>query len=546
MRSIPVLAGLLLMVWVGMIGCGGRQGGVVLATVGEHVVTVEDLRAFVDGLLPGLKTKKEGLEGKRDYLQTMIDRQLLLVEARARGLDRTAEFIEDSRRAVQGILAREYERREITIELTEEEIRQYFEEECLGRQLRISYIRVRRKEEAEAIAEELRKGRHFEDLAREHSLDMASGPKGGDLGFFTKARARSRLIPGDFFFSMQVGDISDPYSTKFGYQIIKITEEKPADLESQRGGIVGALRKRRFLDRKAELVEELGGRFKLRLHPEGLGLLLKKNIRGLSEEQKKTPLYTFEGGEVTIGDYIYAFFEVMQRPAVGDSACVVWAARQVVLPKALMTEAAHHMGLHREPTIASRLQKKEEESLLTSLRKVELADGQNIGEEEIRAFYDEHPHRFMLGPEVTVREILVRTEEEARRLLNESRQGADMAELAERHTLRRTRWGKGEIHIHLGMDDVKYGPLAKDCQDARVGEFRGPIEVEGVYSIYKVLDRIEERPEPFETAKRRARAYLRIGRENELFSQLLRRLREKYSPEIVTYEENLKKVSIGV
>jgi len=545
MRRISVsIAVLLLTVWG---GCGGGKERAVLATVGQHVITVEGLQTFVDGLLPGLKTKKEGMEAKRDYLQTMIDRELLLVEAVARGLDEAPEVVESFKRVERRILARTYEYKEIDskIEITEEEIRRYFEDEGLHRQLRFSYIRVRTKEEAEEIAKEIREGRPFEDLARDRSLDMATGPRGGDLGFLTQELARSKLIPGDRFTSMQVGDVSEPYKTKFGYRFIKATEERPADLESQRGGIVRALRNRKVSDRKAELGEELGARFKLTLHPEGLRLL--SNIRGgnLSEEFQGTPLYTFEGGEVTVGDYIYTSFRSMRRPVVGDSANVVRSARQMILPEVLMAEAARRAGLHQEAETISRLKKKEEEAFIEALRKIELKDVAAVSEEEIRAFYDEHPELFTLRPEATIREILVRTEEEARRLLDEARGGADMEKLAEQHTLRRTRWGKGEIRISLGMDEMRYGPVAEDCRNAQIGELRGPIQVEGFYSIYTVLGRKGERLEPFETAKRRARGYLRIRREKELFAGLLNRLREKYNSDVVVYEGNLKDVSIG-
>lgn len=532
-------------------GCGGREETVLLATVGQYAIAVEDLQAFIDDLLPGLKSKKEGMEARQDYLQTMIDRALLLLEARDRGLDKAPEFVKEFEREEQAILARVYEREEIDgkIEITEEEIRRYFEDEGLHRQLRFSYIRVRTKEEAEEIAREIREGRPFEDLARDRSLDMATGPRGGDLGFLTKELARSKLIPGHYFTSMQVEDVSEPYSTRFGYRLIKVTEEKPADLEPQRGSIVRALRNRKVLDRKAELGEELGVRFKLTLHSEGLRIL--SNIRGgdLSEESQRTPLYTFQGGEVTVGDYIYASLKSMRRPVVGDSVSIVRSAWHAVLPGVLMAEAARRSEFDREPETASRIRNKEEELLITALRKTELGGAaeadEEVSEEEIRAFYDEHPELFTLRPEVTIREILVRTEEEADRLLGEIRRGADIEELAEQHTLRRTRWGRGEIRISLGMDEVRYGPVAEDCRDAQVGELRGPIQVEEFYSIYKVLARTGERPEPFESAQRRSRGYLRIHREKELFARLLDGLREKYRSDVVRYEENLKKVSIG-
>lgn len=80
---------------------------------------------------------------------------------------------------------------------------------------------TRTKEEAlelaASLAERARKGEDFAELAKEFS-DGPSGPRGGDLGSWQKGR----MIP-EFDAAveqMEIGDISDPVETAFGYHVI--------------------------------------------------------------------------------------------------------------------------------------------------------------------------------------------------------------------------------------------------------------------------------------------------------------------------------------
>lgn len=90
---------------------------------------------------------------------------------------------------------------------------------------------TRSKEEALAEAERVAalaqdNPGEFAKFAEEYS-DGPSGPKGGDLGFFTHERMAKPFA--DAAFSMPPGVISDVVETEFGYHIIKVTDEKTAE-----------------------------------------------------------------------------------------------------------------------------------------------------------------------------------------------------------------------------------------------------------------------------------------------------------------------------
>ena len=98
------------------------------------------------------------------------------------------------------------------------------------------------KSKAEKVLSQIKNGAGFLEKAREHS-DCPSKEKGGSLGTF----AKGQMVP-EFekvVFEMEVGQISDPVKTQFGYHIIKKdsqTAMQKLDLESVRAYILKELK----------------------------------------------------------------------------------------------------------------------------------------------------------------------------------------------------------------------------------------------------------------------------------------------------------------
>jgi len=79
------------------------------------------------------------------------------------------------------------------------------------------------KLEAEEIKRMLDEGDNFEELAMAYS-DDASASNGGDLGWFGKGRMVKEFE--DAAFALNVGEVSDPVRTQFGWHIIKVLDKK--------------------------------------------------------------------------------------------------------------------------------------------------------------------------------------------------------------------------------------------------------------------------------------------------------------------------------
>jgi len=120
----------------------------------------------------------------------------------------------------------------------------------------------RSEDEARALAESLtqriRDGEAFADLAAEFSEDPASADTGGDLGWIEPGVMMASFE--DALFAMEVGAISDPVQTEFGWHIIRLDEvEEPRgqSFEEARFEIESEVRQERAEDMYIELSERM-------------------------------------------------------------------------------------------------------------------------------------------------------------------------------------------------------------------------------------------------------------------------------------------------
>jgi peptidyl-prolyl cis-trans isomerase C len=87
--------------------------------------------------------------------------------------------------------------------------------------VRASHILVKTEAEVIDLKSQIDGGTDFGKLAREHS-DCPSGAEGGDLGSFGHGAMVAEFDK--VAFDLEVGDVSDPVKTQFGYHLIHRTE----------------------------------------------------------------------------------------------------------------------------------------------------------------------------------------------------------------------------------------------------------------------------------------------------------------------------------
>jgi parvulin-like peptidyl-prolyl isomerase len=163
-------------------------------------------------------------------------------------------------------------------------------------------------------------------------------------------------------------------------------------------------------------------------------------------------------------------------------------------------------------------------------------------EEEMRAHYDAHPEMYKIPEEIVIQEIMVADRERAKALLEEIRNGADMADLATQHSLRRFSEENGGLYAMRAFEKLIYKEIMAVALNAPDLELQGPVELQNpmpatmrepqtmtvAYSIFKVLQRLPERVQTFELSREKAQYFARQAKQQSQLRDLNLQLRRKY------------------
>jgi len=105
-----------------------------------------------------------------------------------------------------------------------------------------SHILVETAEQAQAIVAEIAAGADFAEVAKAKSTGP-SGPNGGELGWFGAGQMVKPFE--DAVLALEVGAVSEPVQTQFGWHVIKLNERRetpPPTLEMVRAELEQSVR----------------------------------------------------------------------------------------------------------------------------------------------------------------------------------------------------------------------------------------------------------------------------------------------------------------
>ena len=237
---------LLLAAFFALSGCGNPKSR-PLATVDGKAITVGDFDKRVSKMPAYYKTLAS--QRKKDFLDDMINEQLIYKEALKRGIGRDTEvkeLVDEAKRKI--IIAKLMEVEVKKSAVNEEKIKEFYglhkTDFVTPLKLRASHIMVDTEAEAGEVLQKLKDGGDFAQLAKQYSKDP-SKDRGGDIGYFIKGQLMPEIE--DVCFKLQVGQTSDMIKTKFGYHIVKLTdriEPRTVELSEVRDAIEKELKDR--------------------------------------------------------------------------------------------------------------------------------------------------------------------------------------------------------------------------------------------------------------------------------------------------------------
>jgi peptidyl-prolyl cis-trans isomerase C len=199
----------------------------VLATVNGKQITEEDLKIAADDLRGRIPPQIEGKARDAYLLDFLIDGELVAQKALAEKADQTPEFAKKLAYAREKLLMESVLEQVAKTAATDAAIKAAYDEAAKAQkpqtEIHARHILVNTEEEAKAALKRLMDGKEeFADIAKAVSKDP--GAEGGDLGWFTK----DRMVPefAEAAFKLDVGQVSDPVKTPFGWHIIEVLDKR--------------------------------------------------------------------------------------------------------------------------------------------------------------------------------------------------------------------------------------------------------------------------------------------------------------------------------
>ena len=251
------------------------------AVVGGNKITVEEIAEDLERFEESSEFERLSEQGDAQELKRQVEQQLLSQEIRRAVLEPRAEelgveatdeeitarldeikadyetqgafeealkeqnlTLEQVEQLVADRLLEEKLRAKVTEDAapSEEEIQSYYEEnQARYEETEAQHILVQDEAQAADIKEQLDAARSakvedlFAKLARRFSIDDSNAANAGELGFFG---------PGDFVApfekaaaKLEIGEISEPVQTEFGWHVIRVTDRRVAPFEEVAGDI---------------------------------------------------------------------------------------------------------------------------------------------------------------------------------------------------------------------------------------------------------------------------------------------------------------------
>ena len=505
-----------------------------LARVNGEVITGEGLnREFSRHHMSLDKIIGDESEVRR-YLDKVIERRLLLQEARRMGLHEAGdirEFVAVFRgeKIRQALLKDEVDEKS---KPTDEEVRAVYDR--YDEDLEIRHVVVETQAEAEAIRKRVLGGGDLEKIAREQSIantavqgGLAATGWGGDP-------AREQVM-----YALQPGELSAVFKSALGWELVrmekrtKIAKRPPFGKLSQR--IRTILERRAREARSPQFLEELRQKHAARaLDCPVRSADLRKALEAGSPEAKalgERVCASWTEGELT-------FVKLAARVELPDLEKLP-VERQEEIGKQIVTalldekvlEAeAEGRGYPSRPEIVDAVVAREEDLVEDRLLGGYVLKGIEAKDDEVKAYYDAHPGEFVDPARYRIAQIVVPTPELVKEVQAKLAAGESFAVLAKTYSKDARTADEGGVVGEFTKPQL--GAQFEAVFALEEGEVSAPIKSGNGLHLVKVLSIVPERALAFDEAKTKVQRAIMQPRVDERTKKWVGQLRAAANIEV--------------
>ena len=502
-----------------------------MARVGTGAIRAADFESMARQLLAGPYHGAQVIDDslRADLLQAMVARQLVLDEARRRGL---AELDRAELEQLQArLLTRHlYETRvHRSVEVTEPGLDSLAAVAGYDLEVRFRHVMCMTKADAEGVLDALRSGRTLAELATERSVHRPTAGRGGDMGWLPMADMLPEVV--EAVADLEVGKVHmAPVRSRYGYHIFELIDRRSVSVDAHRVSVERLWEVRKHEGQVDAYLDSLA---------EARGLTCEGEAG--SGPTTQVLCRWQDDGRLTR----QAFHDYLTHSSRGDTLSAEARRRQLrhAASRRLAVEEAVRLGLADLPGVVD-LWRRRQEELLSRRLEASVTEGMEVTEAQIRSYYDDHPERYGPRPVADIREIFVRDRETAVSLRQRLDEGAQITDLAAFHERESTKARGGAMQITI-RENPALGVLSPTALDGQPGAVYGPLEVPGGFSLFRIERRHERPPRPLPEVRPVIVTILRARGRNQRMDAFIDSLMASAADEVEIFDDVLSRTLSG-
>jgi peptidyl-prolyl cis-trans isomerase C len=364
-------------------------------------------------------------------------------------------------------------------------------------------------------------------------------------------------------FKLTVGQTSDPIKSSYGWHIVKVLETRDAQQLGAKEEVIPVIRdlikSRKAAEVEGAFLKQMEEKANVEINTEATQMLMDrldqfypKQLGGAPRPDNFFPqtellkpfelqmvLASYTGGEVTVEDYLKKIGNVAEayRPRFSSADSLRKVIFQLELRNIMEYEASQR-NVEQQPEYQKRMKDFREGLMADRFVRTVLGQNIDVDEAEIREYYNLHLDEFMTPRELHLQEIEVDSSQQALRILEQLRAGADFGALAAKHTVRvGFKEEKGDLGL---LPPSIYPALYEAARGMVLGQVSDTIRNnDGKYSIVKLLNTKESTATPVEGIAGQVRQKAIALKRSSATADWLKEQRSK--TKITVYDEVLRK-----
>jgi len=497
----------------------------VVGRTKNHAISMAAfIRSYINEFLFSSIRNQDSPQARYAHVQNLAVRRLLAQKAVAARMDTLAGFLRAMHAESTAVLIHALYEHEIAAELpavSDQDVRTAFAQ--MNRELHVRHLVSPTRSGIDSLYAQIKKGVGFHQLAETCFRDSILAATGGDLGLLKWGDLDLPLE--QVAYRLRIGEISPPVEGRVGWHILKLENIvvnpilREDEFQAYQEIIRGRIRYRRLLAAAEQRIKRLMMEKDVRLNVPLIQQLEKERRRTdaapvrtsapmemldapfaqLLDKHAQEVLAEFNGGRWTVADFKRQA-ATLPRGALDEG---MYRAVALSLRNSFLLQIAEKKQVAKKKPVANEIREKRDH-LLSNLYVHQIADTLHFSEAEYRRYYESVKRLLFQDRVMDVYEILLKSEPQARRLMQELLpmpvDPVKFRKLAQQYT---QRPGMKSRQGHLGLiHKGDYGAIGQACAALSKGGITGPVAVAEGYAILLLADS-EDRVTPYEQVRDR-------------------------------------------